>query len=787
MKKIILTILSILCSIILSNNNPKIALVLSGGGAKGIAQIPTLQLIDSLNIPIDIVVGTSMGSITGATFAIGYSPDEIRRKAFLTNWDLIFSNNKHRKDLYFFQKNDYDKYRVEFELSGIKPQAPMALINGHGSYIHINEAIGIYETVNDFNNLPIPFRCNAVDLLSGNEIVFKQGSLSKSLRASSSIPSIFSPVKDNELLLVDGGVVNNFPADIADRLDADIIIGVNVAVSKKNMNDINNFVDVLSQSILLNGFKKRLDNLYYTDILIEPDVLTQSTLGFEQDDLKKLYNIGYKAAQNKLNELIKIKESLQLDSPTYINLSSIKNEIFTINDISINSKDHITINDIFKNNNLPYKTSKNDFLDFMLNLRASNQYINIQYKLYPYDKDVNQYSLHLNIEKAPKIIIHDIIVKGNIKLSKSFIKNIINVKSGDYLDVNILRKNIDNAYNLDYFENIRYEIENIDNNTNLIIIVNESTKNKMKLSGEWHNYYKLIGNVKFDLINKPLKKFRITNQTRFGNTIAENHIDIFYIKNFNYLSKFIPVIKLTNIKNKVAFLDINNSIIKQTIYNRDYSLNTIFSLKEYGFINLGIHNQKIEYEDTYNNETLNYYSANINIDQIDNLLYPKSGFLYDISLEINNEEYNYYISSLTFDHYFSFSSNYRMKLYGDLMISNLNELDSHKLIIKNINYIPYDRTLTFSQYNLFANELLSYGLEFDFDYKNSTTFRFIINHINNTEFKQSSLKFNNIYSYGLGFRIKSLLGPFNFMWTYTKEPILNLEQKNYFFSLGIDI
>ena len=83
------------------------------------------------------------------------------------------------------------------------------------------------------------------------------------------------------------------------------------------------------------------------------------------------------------------------------------------------------------------------------------------------------------------------------------------------------------------------------------------------------------------------------------------------------------------------------------------------------------------------------------------------------------------------------------------------------------------------QYNLFINELLSYGLEFDYDYKNSTTFRFIINHIDNAEFKQSSFKFNNIYSYGLGFRIKSLLGPFNFMWTYTKEPILNLEQKNY--------
>ncbi|SVE26872.1 uncharacterized protein METZ01_LOCUS479726, partial [marine metagenome] len=220
MRKIAL-ILSIF-AILLGEDHPKIALVLSGGGAKGMAQIPTLQLIDSLNIPIDIVVGTSMGAINGATYAIGYSPDEIERKSFLTNWDLIFSNNKYRKNLYFFQKTDYDKYRIEFELSGIKPQVPMAHITGHASYININQAIGIYEAVNDFDKFPISYRCNAVDLLSGNEIIFKKGSLSKSLRASSSIPSIFSPVKDNELLLIDGGVVNNFPADIAHRLGADI-------------------------------------------------------------------------------------------------------------------------------------------------------------------------------------------------------------------------------------------------------------------------------------------------------------------------------------------------------------------------------------------------------------------------------------------------------------------------------------------------------------------------------------------------------------------------------------
>ena len=272
MKKIILTILCILFSTILPNNSPKIALVLSGGGAKGIAQIPTLELIDSLNIPIDIIIGTSMGSITGATYSTGHSADEMKKMAFETNWEVAFSNNKERDKLYFFQKSDHDKYRVMFELDGISPIPPIAFTNGHNSYMNLNKIVGIYETITDFNDLYIPYRCNAVDLLSGNEIIFDKGSLSKSLRASSSIPSVFSPVKDNDLLLVDGGVVNNFPADIADRLNADFIIGVNVALSKKEMSDITTVFNVLSQSILLNGLKKRIENLGYTDILIEPDV-----------------------------------------------------------------------------------------------------------------------------------------------------------------------------------------------------------------------------------------------------------------------------------------------------------------------------------------------------------------------------------------------------------------------------------------------------------------------------------------------------------------------------------
>ena len=172
MKKNILIILILLNVFIISQTRPSVAIVLSGGGAKGIAQIPILEVIDSLNIPIDYVVGTSIGSINGALYAMGYSPRELLNHAYDTDWDLIFSNKKNRTDLYYFQKNDYDKYQIAFTLDGIKPLAPLALANGHSSYMNLNNLSKNHEHIENFDELLIPFRCNAVNLLSGKEVIF---------------------------------------------------------------------------------------------------------------------------------------------------------------------------------------------------------------------------------------------------------------------------------------------------------------------------------------------------------------------------------------------------------------------------------------------------------------------------------------------------------------------------------------------------------------------------------------------------------------------------------------
>ena len=789
MKKYITILYLSFITCIIADDRPKIALVLSGGGAMGFAQIPTLQIIDSLNIPIDYIVGTSMGAISGAMYAIGYSSDEILYETFKTNWDEAISNHKKREDLFFFQKNDYDKYPIEFKFLDNTLYTPMALTNGQATYMSLNKKIGIYELINNFDDFPIPFRCNAVDLLSGQEIIFKNGSLSKALRASTSIPSVFYPVKDNNFLLIDGGVSNNFPSDIAKNLGADIIIGVNVSLLQKESSDINTIFDVLSQSILINGFQKRLENISYTDILIEPRDLDYALLSFDKNTLDHIYKIGQKAAYQKIDKLIELKNTLNIQSQSII-LPSIKNNFFTINDIIIKSKDDINKQEFFSNSLFPLTITKELFLNQLSEIRESNKYINFNYELNQYK---GMYQLTLSLEKAPMITIENIFIEGNNKLSKSFIKEILDIKKGQILNFDVLSNNINKAYNLDLFENIRYEIENENekNKVNIKFIVRENTNNKMKLSIKWHDYYKIIGDIKFDLINKPLNKFRITNQIKVGNTIKENNMNIYYIENFNYQSKLIPVIKLNNIKKEINlytygddFYD-DNSIIKQSIYIRDYSFNAIINLKQYGYIDFGVHKQKTHYESYFDSEDLSYYSLNFDIDQIDNILYPKKGYNYKYSFEKSNNNYKYYLGQLEFNHYFPISNIFRIKYYGDIIHSNLNHSDG-KLVSKSIHYIPYDRTLSYSQFNLFVNKLLSQGIEINIDYKNSTTFRFLYNHIYESEFKHNGDIKNDLTSYGIGLRIKSILGPLNFMWTRTNNPIYNSNKNNYFFNIGFN-
>jgi len=183
---------------------PKIGLVLSGGGARGFAHIGTLKLLDSLKIPIDYIAGTSMGGIIGALYAVGYSGKEIEKIVRSTNWKEIFSDSPARNKQPFVKKATSGRYLVSLPVKGILPSIPSGLIKGQKVFQILSKLIYAYQNVSDFNKLPIPFNCVATDIVSGKEVILNHGSLALAIRATMSIPTIFTPVEWGDSLLVDG-------------------------------------------------------------------------------------------------------------------------------------------------------------------------------------------------------------------------------------------------------------------------------------------------------------------------------------------------------------------------------------------------------------------------------------------------------------------------------------------------------------------------------------------------------------------------------------------------------
>jgi len=230
-KSLSLILILFTCVISFSQENlrPKIGLVLSGGGAKGFAHIGVLEVFEKEGIPIDYIAGTSIGSIIGGLYAIGYNSQQL--KAFVTNqeWVHLLSDHISRDYKNIFEKYDQDRYLISFKLrtdEGIS--LPAGVVEGHNVINKLCELTAKYHEVRDFNEFPIPFACVAADIATGDEVVIRNGFLPEAIFASMSIPTIFAPSVIQDKLVVDGGIANNFPADVVKDMGADIIIGVDI-------------------------------------------------------------------------------------------------------------------------------------------------------------------------------------------------------------------------------------------------------------------------------------------------------------------------------------------------------------------------------------------------------------------------------------------------------------------------------------------------------------------------------------------------------------------------------
>ncbi|WP_423127086.1 patatin-like phospholipase family protein [Gaoshiqia sp. Z1-71] len=332
---------------------PKVAVVLSGGGAKGFAHVGVLKVLEEEGIPIDIIVGTSIGSLIGGFYSIGYSADEIQKIIEKQDWEAILSDDVPRLCLSENDKVLSQRYLFSLPYSDEKKLSlPMGMIKGQNVMNLFCGLAGNVPADADFTKLPVSFACVAANLETGREVVMKNGFLPSAMYSSMAIPGAFGPSKRDGMILVDGGVVNNFPVDVAKEMGADIIIGVDIRGGFYTRDEIKSMGKILGQMINFLGMEKDAANSGICDLIIRPDIAGYSVSSFTGEAADTLFLRGKKAAGLVRDQLSEMKEKYQL-KPREKSRAFIAPEEWEINDLNLTGAKQMNESFLLKRFNLP--------------------------------------------------------------------------------------------------------------------------------------------------------------------------------------------------------------------------------------------------------------------------------------------------------------------------------------------------------------------------------------------------------------------------------------------------
>ena len=298
-----------------SKRRPRVGLVLEGGGALGLAHVGVLKWLEENRIPVDVIAGTSMGGVVGGIYASGESPDQIRTLVRSIPWNKVLGGATPYRDLAFRRKEDHRDYENAFEF-GLKQgtQFPSGFNSGQQVGLILDKVGLPYSQMKSFDDLPIPFRCVATELVSGKKYVFRDGSLAEALRATMSIPAVFVPVRESGRVFVDGGLLDNLPVDEARAMGADIVIAVHLETQALSPNATLTSVGVLERSASVLVAENELASMEKADILLTANLQKYDTSDYTQ--YEPIEAEGYAAATRKSAVL----SQLQLDEAEWKDL-----------------------------------------------------------------------------------------------------------------------------------------------------------------------------------------------------------------------------------------------------------------------------------------------------------------------------------------------------------------------------------------------------------------------------------------------------------------------------------
>lgn len=295
---------------------PKLGLALSGGGARGFAQIGILRVLEREDIPIACIAGTSMGGIIGGLYAAGYSAADLEKLATTLNWQDLFTDTPPRLSLLQPQREESEGALFQIRWDGLKPHIPAGLTSAQKLTNLFADLTfqADYFSGSKFDHLKIPFRSVTTDLVSGQKIVLDSGELALALRATMAVPLAITPVPYQKMLLVDGGLVDPVPVEVVKQMGADLVLAVNTSAALLSQEKIKDPLDIASQSASIMTLHKRKESLQAADLVIEPNLTGFSSTDFAQAE--SLIQIGERIADSLLPDIRRLLET-EPNSETY--------------------------------------------------------------------------------------------------------------------------------------------------------------------------------------------------------------------------------------------------------------------------------------------------------------------------------------------------------------------------------------------------------------------------------------------------------------------------------------
>jgi NTE family protein len=309
--KIILISIILICFSNLTGypqTRPRVGLVLSGGGAKGIAHIGVIKVLEEAGIKVDYIGGASMGSIIGGLYATNYNADSLIMIARSLDWMVFFNNETDRDNLSFREKEEQDRYLLTLPANNFKITLPASLSSGQNVSDILSKLLWPYLTVTDFNQLPVPILCVATNFENGSPVVLDHGYLPDAILASMSIPSLFKPAYIDSTYLIDGGVSDNFPVEAVKAKNMDIIIGVTLGSRENEQYKPGSIGSILFQTTFVQARNVRVKNEELCNILIAPDFNTYNAVSYS--DVDSMIAIGERAARVHITELKALADTL---------------------------------------------------------------------------------------------------------------------------------------------------------------------------------------------------------------------------------------------------------------------------------------------------------------------------------------------------------------------------------------------------------------------------------------------------------------------------------------------